>query len=149
MALVEPPVALGRHPQPAHGLQGQVGGADGPGEHRGVEDPHVDTGLGQEPTGLGGLGPAQLGEVDVLPAGEQVEGVPLGLPVSQEDQLGHAPERSHPGRSGRGGHLEEIHKKPLQASYQLCYTWSGKRGVEPRKVTNTQKNPLEKEASHG
>ena len=45
----------------------------------------------QEFAGRAGLGFALGGEVDVLPAGEEVEVVPLGASVAQEDEVGHDP----------------------------------------------------------
>ena len=66
-----------------------------------MEDPQVQAAVsvGQEPPGR----PASAspsGEVDVDPAGEQVLGVPGGLPVAEEDQVGHAASvcRRAPGR---------------------------------------------------
>jgi hypothetical protein len=41
-------------------------------------------------TGLGGLGLAPVGQVDVDPAGEAVLEVPLALAVAQQDQARHA-----------------------------------------------------------
>ena len=65
-----------------------------------MQHPDVDPGIAQEPTGLRGLGSTEVRQLDVLPAGEEVEGVPLGLPVAKEDQLWHAPERSHSRHDG-------------------------------------------------
>ena len=89
MALVEPPVPPHRQPAPARRLQGQIGGPDGPGQERGVEDPQVQGSLRQQAAGLARLGLAELGQVHVVPSGEEVLGVPLRLAVAEEYQLRH------------------------------------------------------------
>jgi len=64
-----------------------------------VENPQVEAGVrlsGQQLTRVGGLGFAQVGEVHVVPPGEEIVGVPLGLTVAEKDQVGHAPRLSRP-----------------------------------------------------
>ena len=56
VALVQPPVAPHREPAPAELVEGQVGGAHGPGQHRGVHAP-------------AGRGPALLGRAAARPPG--------------------------------------------------------------------------------
>ena len=96
VALVQPPVAADRQPAPPGLAEGQLGGGDGPDQHRGVQDPQVEVVLGghQRP-GRPGLGLAVGAQLDVDPPGEQVLGVPDRLPVPEQDQVGHG--RSVPG----------------------------------------------------
>jgi hypothetical protein len=92
--LVQPPVTPDRQPRPVGGVEGELGGADRPGQQRRVDHPEVDPRLlGQEPAGGGGLPLALLGEGDVGPPGEEVQLVPGGLSMAEEDQVGHGGER--------------------------------------------------------
>ena len=69
MALVEPPVPADRQPGPPELVERELGGADGPGQHRGVEHPEVEVRLGREqPARRSGLGLALGREVDVEPS---------------------------------------------------------------------------------
>jgi len=63
-----------------------VRGGDRPTQQRGVQDAGLEAGLGDELAGVGTLGATLVGEVDVDPSGELVGGVPLALPVTEQDQ---------------------------------------------------------------
>ena len=90
MALVEAPVAADREPGAAGGAQGQLGRPDGSGQDRRVEDAQVQVVHGgQELTTGPGLGLPGRGQVDVDPPGEEVLGIPGGLPVTDQDQIEH------------------------------------------------------------
>ena len=91
--LIQSPVAAHRHPQAAHAVQRLVGGADGPQLHRGVDHVGVHAGLGHHVACRAGLGAAGVGQVAVVPAGEQVELVPLALAVAEQDELVHGASR--------------------------------------------------------
>ena len=55
-----------------------------------MQHPQVQIGLGQEQfAGDSGLGLAQRREVDVGPAGEEIELVPRRLSVAQENEVRH------------------------------------------------------------
>jgi hypothetical protein len=54
-----------------------------------VDDLDLDAGFGQQPAALPGLLLTEVGQVDVLPPGEEVLGVPGALAVAQEDEGGH------------------------------------------------------------
>jgi hypothetical protein len=90
VALVEPPAALDRQPRATRDVQGDLGGADGPREHRRVQHAQVETVLaGEQLTGAAGLVLSLAGQVHVLPAREQVELVPFGLAMAKKYQIGH------------------------------------------------------------
>ena len=94
-------MAADREPAAAGRRQGELGRADGPGQHRGVQDPQVQAvGGGQELATGPGLGLAGGGQVDVDPAREEVLGVPGGLAVTEEHQVEHGPD-ARPVRRGR------------------------------------------------
>ena len=102
VALVEPPVAADREPAAPGGGQGQLGGADGPGQDRGVQKTQVEVvDGGQELAAGAGLGLPGGGQVDVDPAGEEVLGVPGGLSVADQDQIEHVTSVG-----GSGGRME-------------------------------------------
>ena len=86
VALVQAPRTLHRDPVAVGGVQGQVGGGDGPTLHRGVHDVGEQAGLLELLATSDGLGPALVSQVDVDPAGEQVLGVPLALAVTKENE---------------------------------------------------------------
>ena len=90
MALVEPPVPVHRDPQPAHLLQRQVQGPDGPGQHGGVGHVHAEARLGEERSGRAGLLFPLSGQIHVPPAGEAVLEVPLALAVAEQHERPHA-----------------------------------------------------------
>ena len=91
MALVESPVAPDGEPRTACHVQGQISRPDGPGEQRGVDHTQIEVGVGgQQSAGCPGLLLPLGGEVDVVPPGEEVLGVPERLTVAEEDQLRHA-----------------------------------------------------------
>ena len=109
MALVESPVAPHREPGASGRVQGDLGGADRPGQDRGVQDPQVQVGLeGQEFPGASGLGLAQGREVDVGPAGEEIQLVPRRLAVAQENKVRHAHQRTF-------GHRDGVNRRILGA----------------------------------
>ena len=60
MAFVEAPVAFDREPQKAHGIERQVGCADGPGLQRRVDNIRLQAGLGHERAGGRGFNRALL-----------------------------------------------------------------------------------------
>src|SRR5689334_8219175 len=90
VAFVEPPVATHRHPRPPDLFEGELQRADGPFLQRRVGYLDVDAFLGQQPAGIARLGLAELGEVDVVPPGEQVGLVPLAFAVAEQDENTHA-----------------------------------------------------------
>ena len=135
VALVEAPVPAHGEPAAAGGGQGELGRADGPGEHRGVQDAQVQA-LARRPGAPagGGLGLAGGGEVDVDPAREQVLGVPGGLAVAEQDQIEHAcsvggPAEwcNPPGQRGgnRGGNhsLKNLDKRGLNFATLVNSKW--------------------------
>ena len=89
MALVQPPVAPRRDPEPVEHGERQVGGADRPLLQRRVHDVGVDVVLAQQHAGVAGLGLALRREVDVVPPGEEVELVPLALAVPEQHEGRH------------------------------------------------------------
>jgi hypothetical protein len=92
VALVEPPGAANRQPEAVQLVEGELGGADGPHLERGVHHVGLESGLADGDPGGPGLGLALLGEVGVVPAGEEVEVVPLALAVADQHQVvGHGP----------------------------------------------------------
>ena len=88
---VQPPVTADGQPTAAGGRQGELRGADGPGQDRRVQDPQVEiVGRGQQVAAGPGLDLAGGAQVDVDPPSEQVLRVPGGLAVAQQDQVEHA-----------------------------------------------------------
>jgi len=71
--------------------------------------------VGQERAGRPGLGLTLGAQTDVHPTGEQVLGVPGGLAVSQEDQIGHG--RSVAGHPGRAQPLRTSRVGPLNWAF--------------------------------
>jgi len=86
VALVQAPVPPDRDPCLVHLGQGEVGGADGPYEHRGVDDIEGEALGRHEPPAGPGLLLAGDRQVAVVPPGEEVGLVPLALAVPQEDE---------------------------------------------------------------
>ena len=107
VAFVESPGASDRNPQASHGIEGKICGADGPGLHRGMQHGGGHPGGSHGATGGTGLGAALLGEVGVVPTGEEVLEVPGALTVAEEDQCGRHAGKSaswvHGGLSPRDG----------------------------------------------
>ena len=90
MALVEPPVPPDREPAAPRRCEGDLCGADGPGQDRGVQHPQVQALLSLEQLAAGpSLGLTGRGQVDVDPAREQVVGVPGRLAVAEQHQIEH------------------------------------------------------------
>ena len=56
-------------------------------EARGVADVKVETGFFEGTAACGGFFAARVGELNIGPAGEQVEFVPLGFSVPDKDEL--------------------------------------------------------------
>ena len=105
--LVEPPVAPHRDPVPVRCVERQVGRGDGAAQHRGVHDGRQNSLVLQQLPTVDGFLATLVVEVDVDPAGEEVLGVPVGVPVAEQDQrVGHADQPSERAgrqpRSGRG-----------------------------------------------
>src|SRR5580658_2042016 len=84
--LVQPPGPAYRQPEQVRLLQRQVGGLDGPGEHRGVHRVGAYFRLGEQPAAVDRLLRSDLGQAHVHPAGEQALGVPFALAVPQQYQ---------------------------------------------------------------
>ena len=95
MALVEPPVALHRQPHHVHCLEGKVAGEHGTGLQRGVSNVERES-FGRHGDSSGGrFGAALLGEVDIVPPGEEVEFVPFALPMAKNHKrASHVGQRS-------------------------------------------------------
>ena len=97
---VQPPRATYRDPHPLGRVERQLGRADRPSLHRGVDDVGGQTVLHEQLAATPSFGPSLLGEIDVHPAREQVALVPVALPVSQQDQRA-----DHPWRLGSRARL--------------------------------------------
>jgi hypothetical protein len=54
-----------------------------------VQNPQVKVRLGEEATRVAGFGFTLGVQVDVVPTGEEIELVPLGTSVAQENEIGH------------------------------------------------------------
>ena len=87
VALVELPGLDDGQPLAIHLGEHEVQGVDGALEARGVADVEVEAGVPEGPPACRGLLPAGLGELDVGPAGKEVEPVPLRLSVADEHEL--------------------------------------------------------------
>ena len=83
--LVEPPVPVHRDPVPVGLVQRDVRGGDRPAQQRGVQHIGLPVQPGDQFTGAGRLSAPLVGEVDVHPAGELIEGVPLAFAVAEQD----------------------------------------------------------------
>ena len=135
VALVEAPVAADREPGAAGGGQGQLGGPDGPGQDRGVQKAQVEVvDGGQELAAGAGLGLAGGGQVDVDPAGEEVLGVPGGLPVADQDQIEHATSVG-----GSGGKMETTRSGWWKPGWQPCLKNLDKRGLNFATLVHSNK----------
>ena len=86
VALVELPGLVDGQPAAVHLVEDDVEGVDGALEHRGVAHVEVEALLGEGAPAVCGLAAAGVGEVDVGPAGEEVELVPLALAVADEHE---------------------------------------------------------------
>src|SRR5690242_16828092 len=84
MALVEAPMPASRDPEAVDDLEGEVRRPDRPLLERGVHDVRREAGVEQEPPCRTRFLLALGREVDVVPPCEQVELVPLALPVADE-----------------------------------------------------------------
>src|SRR5205085_1657244 len=102
VALVQPPVAIRRDPQPVSDLEGEVGGADGPALERGVDDVDVELRVPEELPAAAGLLLAEGREVHVVPAGEEVQLVPGALAVAEEDERRHGADDISPPKLSTG-----------------------------------------------
>ena len=87
VALVELPALDDGQPLAVHLLEHEVKSVDGALQAGGVADVEVEAGLLEGTAAGGSLLLASLGQLDVGPAGEQVELVPLGLAVTDKDEL--------------------------------------------------------------
>ena len=95
---------------------------------------------GQELPGLPGLGLALLGQVDVVPAGEQVLGVPGGLAVAEEYQLGHGIERI-PAASTLAPHQELRENLTLWTlNFGIVASWKSQTDHESRRRDSSSQN---------
>ena len=88
VAFVEAPGPSNGDPQAIHGIKGEVGGANGSGLHRGMENGGGDPGRDHSGPSGSGLGSALIGEIGVVPTGEEVFEVPGALTVAQQDEGG-------------------------------------------------------------
>ena len=98
VTLVEAPGAMYRYPQPAHGLECQVGRTDGPRLQRRVQHVGQDPGLGQQHAGGAGLALSGGGEIGIPPSREAVLEVPLALAVAEKYEVSR--------------HARTIHRRP-------------------------------------
>ncbi len=89
VALVQPPILLGRDPHLTRGVQRQPEGANGAGQNRGEGLVEFDPSRLQKLSGLAGFFLALGRQIDVHPSGEAVLEVPLALAVADQDKLGH------------------------------------------------------------
>lgn len=87
VALVELPGFDDGQPLAIHLAEHDVEGVDRALEARSVADVKVETGFFEGSTACCGFFAARVGELNIGPAGEQVELVPLGLSVTDEDEL--------------------------------------------------------------
>ncbi len=85
--LVEPPRALDGNPHAIHLVEQDPQRADRPLQHRGKGDVDRELFLQQLAPRLGRLFTALIGQVDVVPAREQVFHVPDALSVAHENQF--------------------------------------------------------------
>ena len=87
VALVELPGFDDGQPLAIHLAEHDVEGVDRALEARSVADVKVETGFFEGAAACRRLFAARVGELDIGPAGEQVELVPLGLSVTDKDEL--------------------------------------------------------------
>ncbi|CUN74125.1 Uncharacterised protein [Collinsella aerofaciens] len=87
VALVELPGFDDGQPFAIHLAEHDVEGVNCTLETRGVADVKVETGFFEGAAACGGFFTARVGELDIGPAGEQVEFVPLGFSVTDKDKL--------------------------------------------------------------
>src|SRR5690606_39092529 len=94
VALVQPPVPFHGDPRAVHRPQRQLHRVDGAGLQRGVGHVGGDAALGHQAPRLDRLPLAELGELGVPPAGEEVQLVPLALAVAEQHVTvhGHGPD---------------------------------------------------------
>src|SRR3546814_12393538 len=84
MALVQTPVLFDRKPQPPHRLQREVERLDGAGLDGGEAEVEVESPGGHQLAGLFRFPGAEIGQVDVPPAGETVLEIPRRLAVADQ-----------------------------------------------------------------
>ncbi len=95
VTLVQAPRALDRDPHQVQLVEDDPQGAYGPFQHGRVGDVEREVQPSEQLPGRSGLAYALLGQIDVVPPGEQVLQVPLTLSVAAQHQFsGH---RSSPG----------------------------------------------------
>ena len=87
VALVELPGFDDGQPLAVHLAEHDVEGADRALETRGVADVKVEAGFFEGAAACRRLFAARVGELDIGPASEQVEFVPLGFSVTDKDEL--------------------------------------------------------------
>lgn len=87
VALVELPGFDDGQPLAIHLAEHDIEGVNCALETRGVADVKVETGFFEGATACCGFFAARVGELDIGPAGEQVEFVPLGFSVTDKDKL--------------------------------------------------------------
>jgi hypothetical protein len=91
VALVQAPAVLDGQPHAVHLVERDPQRADRALQHRGVRVIERDAGGRELAPGLARLFASLVGEIDVVPAGEQVGDVPLALAVTDENEFsGHA-----------------------------------------------------------
>ncbi|CAB4372213.1 unannotated protein [freshwater metagenome] len=88
VAFIEAPRPANGDPEAVHGIEGEVGGANGSGLHGGMENGGGDAGCGHSGPSGSGLGPALVGEIGVVPTSEEVFKVPGALTMAQQDEGG-------------------------------------------------------------
>lgn len=91
VALVELPGFDDGQPLAIHLAEHDVEGMDRALEARGVADVKVETRFFEGTAACGGFFAARVGELNIGPAGEQVEFVPLGFSVTDKDELHRLP----------------------------------------------------------
>jgi hypothetical protein len=87
VTLVQPPGALHRYPHALHLIEHDPERADRALEHRSEGDVDRQMLAHQLAAGLGCLAAAELGQLDVGPAGEQVLHVPQALAMAHQNEL--------------------------------------------------------------
>ena len=139
MALVEPPRPPDRDPLAVHDPQREVGRADRPLLQRRVQH------AGRESLGKHELARdhrlllAELGEVDVDPAGEPVGEVPLALAVAKEDQRRHQSERKRATCRAAHPRATPIAAPPATSSGRCAPTYTRAKSVVDRGTADRER----------